>query len=212
MKIALLALFLVFCKVGVDAKRQCNQEDLEGCERMLTEYTRNPDNWSEEHKSILYCEFVERRVACLDGLDCDHTTDIEGMGLTVNEWLGMIEPGITTMRAYGFCDASESTIEIDYDDYCDEYYIQKNCSEYLSDYLKSRYALTCSAMLKAAPCFMVWRNRCGIPPNQAPDFVSPYITLAEMGNCVLFYDSSDPVFQKQEDYRTEHGLGYFAYF
>ncbi|XP_070570572.1 uncharacterized protein [Ptychodera flava] len=212
MKVALFAFFLVLCKVGVDAKRQCTQDDLEGCERMLTEYTRNPDNWSEEHKPILYCEFVQRRVDCLENLDCDHTTDIEEMDLTVIEWLGMIEPGITTMRALGLCDATESTIEVDYDDPCDEFYIQKNCSEYLSDYLKSRYALTCSAMLKASPCFITGRAKCGIPQNQPEGFVSPYEALAENGHCVLFYDSSDPVFQRQEDYRTEHGLGYFAYF
>ncbi|XP_070570756.1 uncharacterized protein [Ptychodera flava] len=211
MKIALLALFLVFCKFGVDAKRQCTQDDLEGCERMLTDYTRNPDNWSEEHKTILYCEFVRRRFVCLAHLDCDHRTDIEGMDITIEEWLGMIRPGIVKMEAFGFCDGTESTVDVDYDDPCDDYYVQKNCSVALSDYLKSRYALTCSAMLKAGPCFGYLKKLCGLPSHTPPG-LSPYQVLAENGKCVLFYDSSDPVFQKQEDYRTEHGLGYFAYF
>ncbi|XP_070570571.1 uncharacterized protein [Ptychodera flava] len=212
MKIALLAFFLVLCKVGVDAKRQCSQVDLKKCELMLTEYTRNPDNWSEEHKSILYCEFVQRRVDCYENLRCDHTRNIKGMDLTIIKWLGLIKPGLKIMRALGLCDATESTIEIDYDNPCDEYYIQKNCSEYLSDYLKSRYALTCSAMLKASPCFRTGRAKCGIPQNQPKGFVSPYAALAKQGHCRLFYDPSDPVFQKQEDYRTKHGLDYFAYF
>ncbi|XP_070570622.1 uncharacterized protein [Ptychodera flava] len=211
MKIALLACFLVLYNARVDAQRQCTEADLETCEQMLTEYTRNPDNWSEEHKSIFYCEFVQMRFDCLENLDCDHTRNIEGMPINIEGWLNLIRPGLGEMRAYGLCDATESTIEVDYDNPCDEYYLYKNCSEYISSYLKSRFALTCSAMLKASHCFIEGRKRCNIPMNHKKEFVSPYITIAVNRKCVLIHDPKDPVFQKQEKYRIDNGLGYFAF-
>ncbi|XP_070570376.1 uncharacterized protein [Ptychodera flava] len=215
MKIVFLICFLVIYHVGVDALRKCKMADVEACEWQLTEYSRNPDNWSEERKSVLYCDTVEMRVECLQSMDCDHTKNIKGLPISVDGWIDLIAPGLKRMQDYGLCRASAtSVIEIDYDDDCDEYYVTKQCMDTLSAYLKSRYSLTCVTMLKAGPCFILGRQQCGVPQVRAEGSgnVNPYAAIAEGGNCVLYYNSSDPVYQKQEDYRTENDLDYFAYF
>ncbi|XP_070570377.1 uncharacterized protein [Ptychodera flava] len=215
MKLVFLTCFLVIYFVGVDALRRCTWSEMELFEQELTEYARNPDNWSEERKSVLYCDIVQIRLDYLKSLECDHSKTIKGLAVSVDDWIGMISPGLQRMKDYGLCaDSSTSVIEIDYDDDCDEYYVTKQCMDALSDYLKSRYSLTCVVMLKAIPCFTLGRSRCGIPQvlDEGSGGVSPYVAIAENGDCVLYYNSSDPVYQRQEDYRTEHDLDYFAYF
>ncbi|XP_070575526.1 uncharacterized protein [Ptychodera flava] len=223
MKFTLLVSFLVLCMVAAGhrgrhryhyrgRKRLCTRADVQACELLLTNFTRNPDNWSEVNRSILYCEFVQMRYDCLQRMPCDHTRNIEGMELSVNEWLSSIEPGLTKIWGYGLCDGTESVIEVDFDNLCDEYYVFLNCSEHLSDYLKSRFALTCVAMLKAIPCFVTGRERCGIPQDISEQPVNPYANIAENGDCVLYYEERDPIFKKQERYRIENDLNYFTYF
>ncbi|XP_070532046.1 uncharacterized protein [Ptychodera flava] len=184
---------------------------------MLTKYIKDPRNWNLEKKSVFYCDFVKLRLLCLRSMNCDRVRSTEEMPIIIDSWADTIESRLQVMIDYDLC--SEQTRNpqvVDYEDDCDEYYVNKRCMDALAEYLMSRYSLTCVAMMKANPCFFGERARCGIPQPILGDhpgsFVNPYTVIAETGHCKLIYDESDPRLEMQENWRTANSVDFFTYF
>jgi len=218
MKIQLVLVLVVTLgySVTIDAQYPpCTWDDIVFCEKMLTQYTRDPRNWGEDRKSIFYCDFVRLRSMCLKNLRCDISSTTEEMPIDIDQWAGIIEDRYNVMINYGLCsEKPNNQLAVDYGNPCDEFYVFKNCSEHLAEYLMSRHALTCVAMLKAGKCFATLRNQCGLPQPPGPGGVpiNPYGLMASTGHCQLYYDAGDPIPALQEQYRADNGLDYFAYF
>ncbi|XP_070532043.1 uncharacterized protein [Ptychodera flava] len=220
-KLLVAVVAAVICSSRVEAAlRACTWADLDFCEDMLTKYTRDPRNWNLEKKSVLYCDFVKLRLLCLKSLNCDKMRSTEEMPIIINFWINIIESRLHIMVNYDLCsEKSRNPTVVNYEDECDEYYVNKRCTEAISEYLMSRFSLTCVAMMKANPCFSGERARCGLPqptigenPLTPGGFVNPNIVIAESGHCKLIYDESDPRFGMQESWRTANSVDYFTYF
>ncbi|XP_070532964.1 uncharacterized protein [Ptychodera flava] len=220
-KLLVAVVAAVICSASVDAAlRACTWEDLDYCEEVLTNYTRDPCHWNLEKKSVLYCDFVKLRLKCLKSLNCDKMRSTEEMPININFWINIMESRVPVMVDYNLCsEKSTNPTVVNYEDKCDEYYINKRCTEAISEYLMSRFSLPCVAMLKANPCFSGERARCGLPQPTLDanvlvpgGFVNPNIAIAESGHCKLIFDQSDPLFERQESWRKAHHLDYFAFF
>ncbi|XP_070532998.1 uncharacterized protein [Ptychodera flava] len=220
-KIIILTVILFFTGMNVDGAKEmpkpCTWGDIDFCERLLTIYVGKPDNWHEDEdkKSFLYCDLVKLRLTCLESLDCDvDNTPNSELPLNITQWKLWIEPQIENMVNLNLCsDEPKDLIKSDPRDPCSEYSVAKRCMEELSDYLKSRYAMTCVAMLKAAPCFINGRARCRIQRTTStgfPRFINPYRTMSEEGRCRLIWNQN--LFGRQEQWRIEHANDYFSYF
>ncbi|XP_070532966.1 uncharacterized protein [Ptychodera flava] len=163
---------------------------------------------------------LQLRVQCLKSLNCDKMRSTEEMPININFWINIIESRVNVMIDYNLCsEESANPLEVNYEDECDEYYVNKRCTEAISEYLMSRFSLTCVAMMKANPCFSGVRAKCGLrqatlgskslSPGQ---FDNPYIIMAKYGHCKLIFDESDPRFGMQESWRKINSVDYFTYF
>ncbi|XP_070532521.1 uncharacterized protein [Ptychodera flava] len=195
-KLLVAVVTAVICSTRVDAApRACTWADIDYCEEIVTSYIRDPCNWNSQKKSALYCGFIMERVECLRNLNCDIRRSTEEIPFNINTWINIMESRLPFMIDYDLCyEKSTNPLEVNYEDECDEYYVNKQCMEELAEYLMSPYSLGCVAMLMANPCFSSRRTKCGIPQavidgvDLTPgNFVNPNIVIAETGHCRLFY-------------------------
>ncbi|XP_070532250.1 uncharacterized protein [Ptychodera flava] len=220
----IILLAILFCNVhdveGGKKKgpKPCTWNEVEFCERFLSTYVGNPDNWYEDadKKSRLYCDFVKLRLNCLESLSCDvDNTPNSKMPLNITLWKELIAPGLENMINLGLCtDEPKAPIVSDPSDPCGEYAVTKRCMNEVSDYLKSRYAITCVAMLKAGPCFINERIRCRVQRTASSSlprrFENPYQIISEEGHCRLIWNRA--LLRRQEQWRIAQSEDYYAYF